>query len=58
MNHESLPPSCNELLAERAEAVRWLGQAATRLCEANSDYNAAIEKIMDINKHIQEISHE
>jgi hypothetical protein len=54
MRHESLPPSCDELLQERDDAVRWLGQVATRLCEANSDYLAAIEKIIDINRQIGE----
>lgn len=56
MAHEHIPEYCNDLVAEREEAVRQLGAAATLLCNANNQYSAAIQKIMEINKRIEEVA--
>jgi hypothetical protein len=54
MAHTNIPDHCNELLAEREEAVRHLGMVANQLCNWNFEYTAAIERIMDINRKIEE----
>ena len=56
MKHEHIPEHCNELLTEREEAVRHLGMVANVLCNANFEYNAAIMRIMEINKRIEEMT--
>jgi hypothetical protein len=56
MKHEQLPEHCNELLAEREAAVRHLGMVANLLCNANFEYTAAIKRIMDINRKIEEVT--
>lgn len=55
MAHATIPEHCNELLAEREAAIRHLAIIANLLCNANFEYTAAIERIMDINKRIGEI---
>lgn len=56
MAHATIPEHCAELLAEREEAVRHLGTIANLLCNANFEYTAAILRIMDINKRIEEVT--
>ena len=56
MAHTNIPAHCTELLAEREEAVRHLGMVANVLCNANFEYNAAIMRIMEINKRIEEVT--
>jgi len=47
-------PNCPELLQEREDIVLRLGRASVRLCEANDEYMAVINELLQINQRIEE----
>lgn len=56
MKHEFLPESCNELVRQRDEAVKRLGEVSIRLSTTNDEYLSIVRQIIEISRQIDEIA--
>ena len=56
MKHSEVADNCNELMHERDELVKRLGEVSIRLSNDYTEHNAIIIKMIGISRRIDEIA--